>query len=154
MTQTQQQHTAFQIFSLAFNDSAIFTIDSSFCGHSISMTSSGYINFGSGNIYNNFIATSAELSGLFEPKDYTCTESVVNPLSSSELIVQNPNGSIACSFDVSDHARDLEIFSPLGIREASYTIQTGQTEASLPHLPAGFYFVRLEGAMAKICVTE
>ena len=154
--QTWQGETNFQISSLAYNDTTIYTEDSSFCNHDISLTSYETTNSPHPNtVLQNFTATSVSLSGIFLSKTYlACESSAVQTNSGSSLRIFNSNGSIACSFDVSDHSRDLEIFSPLVIREASFPIPAGQTGASLPHLPPGFYFVRLEGAMAKVYIAE
>jgi hypothetical protein len=151
---------AFQISSLLFDDTSIFTTDSSFSVHNISMTdfeTDVYIVQLSPPLYDyndDFTASSVDLSGIFRAATFSNPQSIVTESpQTNNLAIYSSNGSIACSFDVSDHVRNLEIFSPLGIREASYTIQAGQTEASLPHLPAGFYFVRLEGSMAKVYIS-
>jgi hypothetical protein len=156
MQQTWQGETNFQISSLTYNDSGIFTDDSASCDHNISFTSYENTTINDpyqSKILQNFTATSTYLSGIFQPKTYmACESSNVVSTPTNNLSIYSSNSSIACSFDVSDHARDLEIFTPLGIREASYTIQAGQTKATLPHLPSGFYFVRLEGSVAKIFI--
>ncbi len=151
----------FQISGLNFNDSSILASDSSFTNHNILFTYSNEqvaYNFGPydfSDIYNDFTASSVTLSGIFRPTTFSNPPSIVTEAPQPiTLAIYSSNGSIACSFDVSDHARDLEIFTPLGIREASYNIQAGQTEASLPHLPAGFYFVRMEGSMAKVYIAH
>jgi hypothetical protein len=149
-----------QISSLLFDDTSIFATDSSFYGHNLSMTNhtvdSSYSSWPSySDRYTDFTASSVTLSGIFRPTTFSNPLAIVTESPQpNNLAIYSSNGSIACSFDVSDHARDLEIFSPLGIREASFTIPAGQTEASLPHLPAGFYFVRLDGAMAKVYISE
>jgi hypothetical protein len=105
--------------------------------------------------YFQFTASSVTLSGIFRPTTFSNPPAIVTEAPQpNNLAIYSSNGSIAFSFDVSDHAIDLEIFSPLGIREASFSIPAGQTEASLPHLPAGFYFVRLEGSMAKVYISD
>jgi hypothetical protein len=148
----------FKISSLSFDDTSIYTSDSSFSDHNILITD----NTENGDYYfwddydyteNNFTASSVTLSGIFRPTTFSDPPDVVTEAPQpNNLAIYSSNGSIACSFDVSDHARDLEIYSPLGIREASITISPGETGASLPHLPAGFYFVRLEGSMAKVYI--
>jgi len=103
----------------------------------------------------DFTASSATLSGIFRPTTFSDPSAIVATAPQlNNLAIYSSNGSIASSFDVADHARDLEIFSPLGIREANFTIPAGKMEASLPHLPAGFYFVRLDGSMAKVYISD
>ena len=153
------KNNSFRISSLAFNDTSIFAIDSSFSDHNIAMTSDSVNGDNEGQYnfdykYSDFTASSVTLSGIFRPTTFSEPAIVTEAPHPNNLAIYSSNGSIACSFDVSDHARDLEIFSPLGIREPSSTISAGQTAASLPHLPAGFYFVRLEGSMAKIYTAE
>ncbi len=147
----------FTISSLYFDSASIFVTDSSFKGHNISISRSvvdsqtDYV--GSSN--QTFTASSVTLSGIFRPTTFSNPPAIVTEVPQpNNLTIYSSNGSIACSFDVSDDSRDLEIFSPLGIREATFAIPAGQTGASLPHLSAGFYFVRMGGALAKICVTE
>jgi hypothetical protein len=150
----------FRIESLLFDDTSIYSTDSRFSSH---LTS--YIFYDSSSLYQNnqftgngiqsFTASSVTLSGIFRPTTFSDQSAIVTEApQSSNLAVYASNGSIACSFDVADHARDLEIFSPLGIREACLTIPAGQMEASLPHLPAGFYFVWLDGSMAKVYIKD
>jgi hypothetical protein len=62
------------------------------------------------------------------------------------------NGATQCSFPSSDHARTLELYTPLGIMAANFEIQAGQSEISLPHLMSGLYFVRMDGNVTKIAV--
>jgi hypothetical protein len=151
---------SFKIFGLVFNDTSIFTSDSSISDHTISMSTHYISGWNGGEYYfdlnySDFAASSVTLSGIFRPTTFSDPPAIVTEASQpNNLAIYSSNGSIACSFDVSDHARDLEIYSPLGIREAISTIQPGQTEASLPHLPAGFYFVRMNGAMAKIYIAD
>jgi hypothetical protein len=157
---TQIDNVKFQISSLLFDDTSIFSADSSFRRHNISMTDNYVDNFYS--TMNNYIdnddyltASSVTLSGLFRLTTFSNPPSIVTAAPPpNNLPIYSSNGSIACSFDGSDHARNLEIFSPLGVRETSFCIPAGQTEASLPHLPAGFYFVRLDGSMAKVYIAE
>jgi hypothetical protein len=150
----------FKISSLLFDDSSIHSTDSSILGHDISMTDSDfnghyYDQYNFQNLYTDFTASSVTLSGIFRPTTFSNPASIVTEAPQpNNLAIYSSNGSIACSFDVADHARDLEIFSPLGIREANFTIQAGQTESSLPHLPTGFYFVRLDGSMAKVYISD
>ena len=150
---------SFRITSLQFNDTSIFSTDSSFSYHNISTINddiNGYFfgEYDYDSIFNDFVASSVTLSGIFRPTTFSEPAIVTEAPQPNDLGIYSSNGSIACSFDVSDHARDIEIFSPLGIREASFTIPAGRTEASLPHLPAGFYFVRLEGSMAKVYISD
>ncbi len=150
----------FQISSLLFDDSSIFTMDSSFGGHNIAITEHvidrTYLGSGAyDSKYTDITASSVALSGIFRPTTFSDPQSIVTAApQANNLAIYSSNGSIACSFDVADHARNLEIFSPLGIREANFSIPAGQTEASLPHIPPGFYFVRMGDAMAKIYITQ
>ena len=151
---------SFQISSLLFDDTSIFATDSSFSKHNTSLRDNEvnnqyYDQYNYTDLTSDFTASSVTLSGIFRPTTFSNPPSIVTIAQQpSDLAIYSSNGSIACSFDVSDHARDLEIFSPLGIREASFTITAGQTEVSLPHLPAGFYFVRLDGSMAKVYIGD
>jgi hypothetical protein len=150
----------FRIKSLLFDDASIYSADFGFSSHYTSLLaydSNFYYeqNLSSGYRVASFTASSVTLSGIFRPTTFSDPASIVTEAPQpNNLAIYSSNGSIACSFDISDHARNLEIYSPLGIREAIFTIQPGQTEASLPHLPAGFYFVRLEGSMAKVYIAE
>ncbi len=158
---------SFQISSLSFDGTSIFAFDSSFSTHAIRMTahleelewrsvsnSQGQILNDQVSTISDFTASSVTLSGIFRPTTFSNPPAIVTEAPQpNNLAIYSSNGSITCSFDVADHARELEIYSPLGIREASFTIPAGQTEASLPHLPVGFYFVRLEGSMAKIYIS-
>ena len=57
---------------------------------------------------------------------------------------------VRCSSD----DRTLEIFSVLGIKAASCSVPPGGTEAVVPHISPGFYFVRLGSSLAKVYVAE
>jgi hypothetical protein len=150
----------FKISSLLFDDTSIFETDSSFMLHNASFTEEtfdtmGVPDYGDDFQTTDFTASSITLSGIFRPTAFSNPPATVTEAPQpNNLAIYSSNGSIACSFDVADHARDLEILSPLGIREASFTIPAGQTQASLPHLPAGFYFVRLDGSMAKVYISD
>ncbi len=158
--QTSQIIDSFKILSLNFDDTSIFTTDSSFSEHTISFSERSFQDQYYGQNYYDytnadFTASSVTLSGIFRPATFSDPPSIVTETPQpNNLAIYASNGSIACSFDVSDHARDLEIFSPLGIREASFTVSPGQTGASLPHLPAGFYFVRLGSSLAKMYIAN
>jgi hypothetical protein len=146
------------ISSLMFDDTSIYAAVSSGLVTSSETqslyTNPGYPEFGYFT-YKNFTESSVTLSGIFRPTTFSNPPAIVTETPQLDnLAIYSSNGSIACSFDVSDHERNLEIFSPLGIKEASFNISPGQTEASLPHLPDGFYFVRLGGSLAKIYVAE
>jgi hypothetical protein len=147
----------FAISSLYFDDSTIFSTDSSYSSHRINITESSVTSqseYGS-SFTQDFTASSVTLSGIFRPSTFSDPPAIVTEAPQpNNLAIYASNGSIACSFDVADHARDLELYSPLGIREANVTIPPNETAASLPHLPSGFYFVRLDGAVAKIFVAE
>ena len=161
---TYDQHHII-ISSLLFDSISIFSSDSGFSLHDISIADSeqsldyeyppnNYSQPFGTFTYTDFTASSVTLSGIFRPTTFSNPPAIVTEAPQpNTLAIYTSNGSIACSFDVADHARDLGIFSPLGIREASATIHAGQTDASLPHLPPGFYFVRLDGAMSKIYIS-
>ena len=149
--------------SLLFDDSSIYTIDSSLASHQALLSEDGAVTSIVSTdpedyyLYENwnFTASFVTLSGIFRTTTFSDPPSIVTEAPQpNNLAIYASNGSIACSFDVADYARDLEIFSPLGIREASFPIPAGQTGASLPHLPPGFYFVRLEGVMAKVYISN
>ncbi len=159
--QKSYDNYTFTISSLLFDDTSIFSDDSSLLGHKLTMEdlhtdliSNGIDLFD--YTYSDFTSSSSvTLSGIFRPTTFFNPPAIVTEAPQpNNLAIYSSNGSIACSFEVSDHARDLEIFSPLGIREASFTIPAGRTEASLPHLSAGFYFVRLDGSMAKVYILD
>lgn len=149
----------FQISALHFNDTSIYSADSLSPDHQVLYT---YLHtdeapLGIGEYddnYSKFTASAVIVTGLLRFANFSEPSAVSNAHPPNSLSIYSSNGSIACSFDVSDQARNLEIFSPLGIREASFTISPGQMEASLPHLPEGFYFVRLGGSIGKIYVGE
>ena len=157
-----------QISALAFDDTSIFAYDSSFANHAIRMVAHqvkwewNILHDTEGRILNDhmstssdFTATSVTLSGLFRPTTFSDLAAVKElPPQASSLAIHASNGSTVCSFDISDHARELEIYSPLGSRVSSVTIAPTQSEVTLPRLPAGFYFLKLGGAVGKLCVGE
>jgi len=157
--QSNTDITNFQISSLQFDDTSIFATDSSFIHHNISFTQKTLSTMGPYPDVNwratAFTASSVTLYGISRSTTFSNQPSIVTEAPQpNNLAIFSSNCSIACSFDVSDQARNLEIFSPLGIREASFTVSPGQTGASLPHLGDGFYFVRLGGSLKKIYVAE
>ena len=104
--------------------------------------------------YNDFTATSVTLSGIFRPTTFSNPAAVEHARPPGSLDIHASNGSIACSFDISDQARELEIYSPLGIRVASFPIPPEEKRAALPMLQPGFYFVRLDGDVRKLLVGQ
>ena len=147
----------FQLSSALFDDTAIFFGDSSIITHNFSMAGTDTNSkFATSNDfetrYFQFSATSVTLSGLFRTTTFSDpSASVAAPIPNS-LSIFNSNGSIACSFKGSEQERNLELYSPLGIREASVAIPPNESQASLPHLMSGIYFVRLEGDVRKIFI--
>ncbi|MGH2638305.1 MAG: hypothetical protein ACRDF4_03335, partial [Rhabdochlamydiaceae bacterium] len=141
----------FQISSVAYDSTMIFTTDSSFCNHNISLSWS--TSGGNSNI--EFTATSADLYGIFRPTNYTCAESVSEPQPAAQpLLVTTSNNSLRCSFGAAFVARELEVYSILGTRVASMLVPTGAVESTISGLPPGFYLVRFGNAVAKAIVTE
>lgn len=139
----------FQISSVVYDSTMIFTTDSSFCTHNISLAWSE----SGGNSTTDFTATSATLSGIFRPTHYTCAESVSEPKASdARLTVAASNHSLLCSFDASDHPRTLEAYSILGMKVASSQILSGTTAATIAPLAPGFYLIRLENEVAKAII--
>jgi hypothetical protein len=139
----------FQISSLAFDSMMIFTSDSSFCVHNTLLSWGDSNQSGS----TRFTATSAILSGIFRPTNYTCAESVPEliPISNS-LKVYSSSSSIQCSFDALDGPRRLDVYSILGSKAARIEIAGGAKEAMFRNLPPGFYFVRLGNEVAKAII--
>ena len=149
----------FQISSLLFDDSSIYTTDSSFLYHNISMAdtnfhSSYYDRYNYNYLYTNFTASSVTLSGFFRTTTFSDPSAAVAAPIPNTLSIFNFNGSIACSFDQAKRERNLEIYSPLGMKVAGVTIPAGNSQASLPKLNPGIYFVRLEGDVRKIYVPD
>lgn len=70
------------------------------------------------------------------------------------FVFRSRTGAIECSFTPSQHSRALELYTPLGVRAAAHSVTPGETSAILPRLPAGLYFIRLEGALVKILLPE
>lgn len=151
----------FQFHSLIYDETSIYTTDSSYSTHKAFLVETGsdtmYPVWYDYYLYNDliFTASSVTLSGIFRTTTFSDPPSIVTELTpANNLAIVSSNGSIACSFDVSDHARDLDVYSLLGIREGRFAISPGQTEASFPHLPAGFYFIQLDGSVAKIYIND
>ncbi|HEX5316350.1 MAG TPA: hypothetical protein VFX22_06840, partial [Candidatus Kapabacteria bacterium] len=140
---------AFQISSVAYDSTMIFTTDSSSCTHNILLSWSE----SNGNTTTDFTATSVILSGIFRPTHYTCAESVSEPAQTREsLTVATSNDGLHCSFDASDNPRTLEVYSILGIKAASISIPAGAIQGIASHLSPGFYFVRLGNQIAKAII--
>ncbi|HEX5316540.1 MAG TPA: hypothetical protein VFX22_07815, partial [Candidatus Kapabacteria bacterium] len=129
--------------------------------HDIAWTTSGVDSGYSGwnDFYGNhsdFTATCVDLTGIFRSTHFADPSSVVEeaPPQTKALSVTSMSGSLRCSFGASDEERHLEIYSPLGIRTASYSIPPGQTQAVISGITKGFYFVRLGNSIAKVFVAE
>ncbi|HET6400006.1 MAG TPA: hypothetical protein VFH95_01270 [Candidatus Kapabacteria bacterium] len=150
----------FKIASLLFSDTDIFASDSSFQGHNSQMIARSISDMNAGwsnqdHTEANFTAYSFNLSGIFRPTHFA-DQSIVTevPAKQEALSVTSLNGSLRCSFGASPQERLLEIYSPLGIRTASCSVSPSQTEAIIPRIGTGFYFVRLGGSLAKVFVAE
>jgi hypothetical protein len=151
--QTFLRISNFKIFSLSFDDTSIFTSDSSFCDHTISIVDSDQAYSQNDTQVYYFTATSADLSGIFRPTHYTCAASVSEPAQTSEsLTVATSNDGLHCTFASSDNPRTLEVYSILGVRAASSTISAGAAQGIALHLSPGFYFVRLGNQIAKTII--
>ncbi len=143
--------------NLDYDSASIFVPDSSFANH---VVSAGYVSsddppFDEADACNQqFIAVSSiDLSGNFRPTTLIATSGVSMPVvPQSGMTVSIFNGAIQCSFPSSDHARTMELYSPLGVMAASLGIPAGQSEISLPHLMSGLYFVRMDGNVIKVAV--
>jgi hypothetical protein len=153
--------TTFQISALEFDDTSIFATDFSFLDHQITMTDNKKVTeFDNGQqarTYDDFGATSVDLSGIFRPihfADQPPAIVVQSPSQAESLSVTSLNGSLHCTFGSSAQERILEIYSPLGIKAASCSVPPGGTEAIVPHISPGFYFVRLGSLLAKVYVAE
>jgi len=150
--------SSFAIDGLEHDSFSIFSLDSSFCAHNISIVEShaseSYYNSQlSTDTMERFTATSAILSGIFRPIHYTCSEAVSEEKPSSDfLLVASLNNSLHCSFTRSQEPRRVAIYSILGIQVASSQISTGSIEATIPNLSPGFYFVRLGNEVAKAII--
>ncbi|MDP4198777.1 MAG: hypothetical protein Q8922_02285 [Bacteroidota bacterium] len=153
----------FQVFSLDFDDTSIFTGGSGLAKHKFLMNyfetqihysePSSY-QYGTWN-YNDFSADSLDLSGIFRPTHFSDQAAVANALPPVKgLTVTASNGSLRCSFGAADNNRILEIFSPLGIKTASCSVAPGQMEATIRNIAAGFYFVRLGSAIEKVYIAD
>ena len=144
---------AFNISSLKYDSSGLFTSDSSFCSHSISISVTEAHSLGSGTYYTYFSATSADLSGIFQPKHYACDASVIEPKTDkTSLLVTGSQEGLRCSFSPSDHVRTIAVYSILGIEVANNAIAPEATETTLTKLTSGFYFVRLDNDIAKVII--
>ena len=151
----------FQISALLFNDTSIYTTDSSSQAHNISMTDFYLDQYTNGidaydDNHSDFTASSVDLSGIFRPTHFADPSSVIEevPPQTEALSVTSFNGALRCSFGASPQERLLEIYSSLGIRTASCTVSAGQTEAVIPRIAPGFYLVRLGNTLAKVFVAE
>lgn len=144
---------SFRIADLEYDSSGVFTSDSSFCEHSISIGVTEAHSLAGGTYYTYFSASSADLSGGFQPKHYACDASVPTLKTvTNSLVLATLKDGLHCSFAPSDHSRTIEVYSILGIEDANNEISVGATEATVPHLAAGFYFVRLEDEIAKVII--
>jgi len=89
------------------------------------------------------------LKGSFAISGATSGVKDIQPPQATLSVVAN-SGSLTCSFAPSDHSRELEVFTPLGIEATHVEVQADRSEVALPQLPAGIYFVRLEEDLAKV----
>ncbi|HEY3875418.1 MAG TPA: hypothetical protein VGM92_08060, partial [Candidatus Kapabacteria bacterium] len=132
-TKTSEIHSStFQILSLKFDDTSIFSVDSSLKKHTIVMTDNQKNDFYQDQfdyhyIYSDFTATSVTLSGIFRTTTFSDPSAAVAAPIANHLEIINSNGSLACSFNESAQERNLKLYSPLGIREASVTIPPNES---------------------------
>ena len=150
----------FQISSMLFDDTSIYTTDSSFRRHGISTTdfetqsyfySMSFHEWGD-FLHNDFTASSVNLSGIFRPTHLADEAIVAIAPQGGPLSITSSNGSLHCSFEASPYERLLEIFSPLGIKASSCSVSPGQTEAVVWNIHPGFYFVRLGSSLIKVYI--
>jgi hypothetical protein len=148
----------FNIAFLAFDSDSILLSDSFFQGHHIAFSTIETDNVEYPTMWQinyknvDFNATSVTLSGIFRTTTFSEPPAIVTAPPSNNLTVFNSNGSIACSFDQSEHERNLEIYSPLGVKVASEVIPPNENSVFLSRLSPGFYFVRLEGDVRKLYI--
>jgi len=151
-----------EISSLKYDDTSIYSVDSAFSQPGLIVGDTSYFgtyhdqyNYSGDRLY--FTASSVDLSGIFRPMHFADQPPAIVVQSTSQaesLSVISLNGVLQCSFDASSDERTLEFFSVLGVKAASCDVSPGQTEAVVPHISPGFYFVRLGSLMAKVYVAE
>lgn len=155
---SRKENWHFEIRGLTFTDSSIFTDDSSITYHSLLMSYSSVENFnpegipGFGSFNSSyFSASSVDLSGIFRPRHFSDQTSAVltTPISKTLQITQSSD-RLLCSFSNSPEARALEVYSLVGVKIATTSILPGETQATLPILPNGFYFIRLGNDIQKV----
>ncbi len=144
-----------ELTNLGYDSTSIFIPDSSLSKH---LTDARYASnwlavTGNGPTYCDTLArvSSIDLAGNFRPatlKSGVATYVTANP----RMSYSNQNGIGRCTFVPADHLRILEIYTPLGTEASSVDIPSGSSEASLPLLSNGLYFVRLDQYLLKIVV--
>lgn len=144
---------------LRYDSSGIFTQDSILADH---LDSAYYSAFTPLPVQNGISYTtktlrsvsSIDFSGLFRSTHLANTSSVGESAEVPNLTVHSLRGFLEYTFATSTYSRPLDVYSPLGVKVASYPIAPGQTTADIPKLPSGLYFIRLEGALLKVYVPE
>lgn len=150
----------FNISFLAFDSDSILHSDSSFEAHHIKFSTIESDSAEYPTIYQNyykevdFTASSVTLSGIFRTTTFSYPAVVEQVPPPTGVAIHSSNGPIVCSFDYSQHERNLEVYSPLGIKVTSKVIPPNENSAFLSRLSPGFYFVRLEGDIRKLYVPE
>jgi hypothetical protein len=149
-TETYTEKYSFQVASLLFDDTSIFTADSSFSDHGISISRSDDTMYNADQydfdyLATNFTASSLDLSGIFRPTHFANQASVsaALPVSSNSIaLYPNPASSmLTVQFAPLEEDGQIKLFDNLGITKKSFPISPGAASAELfvSDLPNGFY---------------
>jgi hypothetical protein len=144
-----------ELTNLRYDSTSIFSPDSGLTDH-LSVAGSYYswlAPTGNGPTYCDTLAypSSVNLSGNFQPA--VLWAGVAMPtVSQPNMSISNHDGTIQCGFPPSDLSRTLELYTPLGVKSATFEIPSGQTSISLPYLMSGLYFLRLDGNVIKVAM--
>lgn len=133
-------------------DSLGFSCDSDFSVHTPSVQEGEWWypdGIGQSGYYNLIAVTNINL-GIYLANPHSRVTVIQQQASSFSLNLLNT--ILQCTFESSAHSRILELYTPLGVKVASFEIAPSQSEISLPHLSRGLYFIRMDNAFLKIAV--
>ncbi len=137
-----------------YDSVSIFTTDSSLSHHDADASYNQWQQnssvFHDGYSSTLFSVSAISLSGNLRP----VTLNVSTPLISSSQTVSLSYNTEERQFlfPFSSRQRTLELYNLLGSKVESFEIPPGQSEISIPQLPSGLYFVRMDGAILKVAV--
>jgi len=156
---TQDEYEVYEnsisLKNFLYDSNGIYSDDHSLANHLVSATysySHGRHSWDARGYYLIGGVDPVDLSGIFHPMQLTDFSSVAASPIPSPVSILSIEGSLECHFDASDHSRNLEIYSPLGIKTGDFEIVAGESTLKIPSISSGLYFVRLGESLVKIFV--